>query len=70
MREVIKLYLIRKYGRLVIRQRIFWQSSDVPLFGNEIEMVSVNTKIKLFHKLLNVMLYIYIYIFMHQKHEI
>ena len=44
----------------------------MPLFGNEIEMVSVNTKIKLFHKLLNVLLYIYIYIhlFMHQKHEI
>jgi len=37
----------------------------VSLFGNEILIVSVNTKIKWYHKLLNVLLYIYIYIYIY-----
>ena len=34
----------------------------VPLFGNEIVMLTVNTKIKWYHKLVDLLLFIYIYI--------
>jgi hypothetical protein len=69
----MKLDLIRKHGQLFIRHWIFdrllmfnaCQSQCrcylVSLFGNEIVMLSVNTHIKLYHKLLDLLLYIYIY---------
>ena len=33
------------------------------LFGNEIVMVSVNTKVKFYHKMLDILFYLYIYIY-------
>ena len=61
----MKLDLIRKYGRMIIRHWISWKSPDVSLFGNEIVMVSVNTKVKFYHKMLDILFYLYIYIYIY-----
>jgi len=55
-REVMKLYLIGKYFLLFIRHWIF--DRVLMCFGNETVMVSVNTNIKCYHKLVDFIFYI------------